>query len=331
MIDFFVSYNRADRLWATGLADWLDQEGFTTILQEQDFVAGSNFVSEMHHAIKASHRFIMVLSPDYLSAKFPEAEWTAVFASDPTNERRTLIPVRVRECRPDGLLKPIVYIDLVQLDEKRARSKFISEIKASLERKRKRALSAPPPLSPENKHGTIAQAAMGKNITQVAGDYHHYQSAPKQKIFITAPEGGVSPEQRKQIQTWIGNLAENTVGMPRDRAFGMWQNRFKNKFRLTKYEELLATQMPDAEAWYRQQMAISTRGLKTKAPDAWRNAHYGAIKQAMAKLGAEKESYYLQLTERLKMRKPFSSLTKLTKRDLDRVYNMVLRDVRELH
>src|SRR5208282_3888716 len=54
MEDFFISYNKADKVWAEGLANWLDQAMFTTILQEQDFVAGSNFVSEMHHALKSA-------------------------------------------------------------------------------------------------------------------------------------------------------------------------------------------------------------------------------------------------------------------------------------
>jgi len=44
--DFFISYNKADVHWATGIGDWLDQAGYSTILQAQDFVAGSNFVSE---------------------------------------------------------------------------------------------------------------------------------------------------------------------------------------------------------------------------------------------------------------------------------------------
>ena len=36
--DFFISYNKADVHWAMGIGDWLDQVGFSTILQAQDFV-----------------------------------------------------------------------------------------------------------------------------------------------------------------------------------------------------------------------------------------------------------------------------------------------------
>lgn len=50
----------------------------------------------------------------------------------------------------------------------------------------------------------------------------------------------------------------------------------------------------------------------------------------MNKMGATKESFYPELARRLRMRKPFSSLKDLTKRDLDRVYGLAKRDAREL-
>jgi len=116
--------------------------------------------------------------------------------------------------------------------------------------------------------------------------------------------------------------------MSRDRAFGMWWKRFKYRFNLTKAEQLLSAQMPEVEAWYRQQSAITKRGWKTKAPDAFRNARYAAIHMAMQQMGVDKIKYYADVSVRLKMKKPFASLTKLTKQDLERVYTMVLRDAR---
>jgi hypothetical protein len=323
MEDFFVSYNKADKAWAEGLANWLDQAMFTTILQEQDFVAGSNFVAEMHHALKSAKRLIMVLSPDYLTAKFPEAEWTAAFASDPT----MLIPVRVRECQPDGLLKPIVYIDLINLPVERAREKFISEIKAALHGKRERRVENPIP-TPRKSSASVNQTITGDGNTQVAGDYHHYEKPTKPKIIVTPPAGAVSPAELKQIQSLIENLVENTLGMSQSAAFGMWRNRFKNHFGLTRSEQLLSAQMPEVAAWHRQQLAILKRGWKTKAPDEWRKARYAAIHMAMEQMGVDKKAYYAQISVRLKMKKPFTSTTKLTKKDLERVYVMVLGDAR---
>ena len=101
----------------------------------------------------------------------------------------------------------------------------------------------------------------------------------------------------------------------------MWRNRFKHRFGLRRSEQLLSAQLPEAEAWYRQQSAVLTRRLKTKAPDTWRKARYTAIHAAMNTMGVEKLTYYAQIAVRLKMRKPFTSLTQLTKVDLERVYS----------
>jgi hypothetical protein len=179
-----------------------------------------------------------------------------------------------------------------------------------------------------NASQSITQVAVGNKNIQVAGDYHHYEKPPIQNIIVTPPEGAVSPAELKQIDTWIENLAENTIDKPRPTAFGMWRNRFKYRFRLTKSEQFLSVQMLDAESWYRQQLAILKRGLKSKDPDAWRKERYAAIHMAMQQMGVDKLIYYAEISIRLKMKKPFTSLTKLTKRDLERVYTMVLRDAR---
>jgi hypothetical protein len=182
----------------------------------------------------------------------------------------------------------------------------------------------------ESNRTVINQTANGErvtqHVTQVAGNY--YANPPKQKNLITPPPGSVSNAELGQIDLWIADLAEKTAGMPRDVAFGMWRNRFKNRFGLRRSEQLLSAQLPLAEAWYRQQLPILKRGLKTKAPDAWRKERYTAIHAAMNAMGVEKLTYYAQAATRLKMKKPFTSLTKLTKVDLDRVYTMVLRDAR---
>ncbi len=128
MKDFFISYNSADKAWAEWIAWQLEANGDTTILQAWDF-SGSNFALEMDRALKNSERTILVLSPDFLTASFTQPEWAAVFVKDPTGEKRLLRPVRVRECKPDGLLAPIDYIDLVGFEEGVAQKKLIDELK----------------------------------------------------------------------------------------------------------------------------------------------------------------------------------------------------------
>src|ERR1051325_8661985 len=115
--DFFVSFTAADRDSAEWIASVLEASGYTTFFQDWDFRPGSNFVLEMHKAAALADHTTPVLSPDYLSALFTQPEWAAALVLDPTGVKRSLIPVRVRPCEPDGLLKPIVYADLVGLKE----------------------------------------------------------------------------------------------------------------------------------------------------------------------------------------------------------------------
>lgn len=174
----------------------------------------------------------------------------------------------------------------------------------------------------------VTQTIIGNHNVTVAGDQNVYQHPPKLRVVVPRREGAISVAQCRTVQKWIKTLAENTTRMARDQAFGMWWTRFKKQFDLNRYEELETTQFDQAKVWYQQQKAILTRGLKMKAPDAWRNARYAAIKRAMNALGTTNSEYYPEIARRLKMRKGFSSLTELTKRDLDRVYAMVSKDAR---
>jgi hypothetical protein len=118
--NFFISYNKADRSWAEWIAWHLEEAGYTTVLQAWDFRPGSNFVVEMQRAASDAERTIAVFSPDYLASSFTQPEWAAAFARDPTSEKGLLLPVRVRECDPQGLLSQVIYVDIVGLPEETA-------------------------------------------------------------------------------------------------------------------------------------------------------------------------------------------------------------------
>jgi hypothetical protein len=61
-----------------------------------------------------------------LASPYASAEWAAAFHEDPTGKERKLVPVRVRECSPDGL-GPIVYADVVGLSEVASRGRRLLE------------------------------------------------------------------------------------------------------------------------------------------------------------------------------------------------------------
>ena len=117
MKDFFISYSKSDRDWAVWIASHLEANGLKTVLQDWDFMPGSNFILRMHQATKDTKRTIAVLSQEYLKSLMSQPEWAATLLTDPTGEQRRLVPVRVKECKPDGLLAAICYIDLVGLSQ----------------------------------------------------------------------------------------------------------------------------------------------------------------------------------------------------------------------
>jgi hypothetical protein len=106
--DFFISYTKADEGWAEWIAWQLEEAEYTTVLQTWDFRPSSNFVLEMQQATLKTERTIAVLSPDYLYAKFTQSEWAAAFRQDPKGENGLLLPIRARECKPEGMLGQIV-------------------------------------------------------------------------------------------------------------------------------------------------------------------------------------------------------------------------------
>lgn len=326
-VDFFVSYSQADRDWAAGIADWLKGAGYGVVLQSQDFVAGTNFISEMNAALLRTKRVIAVLSPDYFAASFPESEWTAAFARDPIGTGRSLIPVRVRECEIPPLLKPLVYIDLVGMAVDSARDRLLSEIRAALAtagtpRPRRTARDNVVPF-PQPSHPAIHQAIRGNGNVQ---SVNVFARPPVIKTVVERREGSLTSEECLQVHAWIEDLAEGMTGMSRRQAYKKWWGHFKSAFHVEKYEALPSAHMGDAEKWYRMQRAMQTRGLKSRAPDVWRRKRIVAIKAAMSARGVAKQAYYPEVARRLRMRKSFASLNDLTKQDLDRVYTMALRD-----
>jgi tetratricopeptide (TPR) repeat protein len=133
-LDFFISHASADRAWAEWIAAELEHVGYSTLVQSWDFRPGADFLHEMQRGAATAERTIAVLSPAYFTSQFGEAEWRAAFGKDPSGEKGLLLPVRVEDCQPPGLLATRVYVDLVGLGEEGARRRLL----AAADRKRPR-------------------------------------------------------------------------------------------------------------------------------------------------------------------------------------------------
>src|SRR3954466_1313231 len=79
--DFFVSFNQADRAWATWIAWVLEANGYTVFFQDWDF--RGSFIEQMHQASMRAERVLVVLSEAYLGSEYARSEAWVALARDP--------------------------------------------------------------------------------------------------------------------------------------------------------------------------------------------------------------------------------------------------------
>ena len=160
--DFFVSFTRADRAWATWVAWALEGAGYSVFFQDWDFKG--NFILEMDKAHAQSRRTIAILSLDYLTSCFAAPEWAAHLAQDAASEHDLLIPVRARPCELEGLLAQIVYVDLLGCNEASARDRLLRRVEGI------RLKPDEPPLFPgEPSHDTVLERPAFPTAAQTGG------------------------------------------------------------------------------------------------------------------------------------------------------------------
>lgn len=236
-VDFFISYNQADRAWAEWIAWQLEASGYSTLLQAWDIRAGNNFVLAMQDAAQRSQRTLAVLSKEYLAAKFTQPEWAAAFALDPTGKERRLLPVRVADCQPDGLLAPIVYIDLVGLAEEPARERFLAQVGDAVGKRRgKPATPSPFPGAP-----AAARAAPGE-FPGLPAELRDFRAT-----CLASADAAVPPLDEASVQQILRHRAR-TLDEYRLARIAEWsQKRYALDKRFTCLT-LLLDQGPDVQA-----------------------------------------------------------------------------------
>jgi hypothetical protein len=129
--DFFVSFNQADRAWATWIAWVLEEAGYSVWFQDWDF--RGNFVEHMNRAHAQAHRTLAVLSDSYFGSDFTLAEWSARFAQDPAAREDRLVPVKVGPLTGESILGPIVYADLTGCEEAEAHRRLLGRVKKAVD------------------------------------------------------------------------------------------------------------------------------------------------------------------------------------------------------
>ncbi len=128
----FISYHESDYEWAHWVASQLEREGYTVFFAGWHVAPGNDFTREMHRALQEARRVVAILSPRYMAdSSFGWMEIAALLARDPDGTRRNVVPVRVEEFQPDGILQSRVYLDLFDKDERAERDALLAGVAES--------------------------------------------------------------------------------------------------------------------------------------------------------------------------------------------------------
>src|SRR3954451_20950744 len=124
--DFFVSFNQADRDWATWIAWVLEANGFAVFFQDWDF--RGSFVEQMDQAHRRTQATIAALSDSYLASGFARSEAWARLAQDPVGRGDRLIPFKVGSITDPGLLGHFAYTDFTDCNEAEAKRRLLARV-----------------------------------------------------------------------------------------------------------------------------------------------------------------------------------------------------------
>jgi tetratricopeptide (TPR) repeat protein len=129
--DFFISFNQADRAWATWIAWVLEEAGYKVLFQDWDF--RGSFLEQMHQASLRSARTLVVLSDHYLRSEFARSEAWAALAGDPVGREDRVVTVKVGPAGDLGLFGHFAFLDLTGEAEATTELLLRERVKKSLD------------------------------------------------------------------------------------------------------------------------------------------------------------------------------------------------------
>lgn len=213
-----------------------------------------------------------------------------------------------------------------------SRSEFKKRFADHLNKKVHEILARTPKKKTAKKRPSIIQKQSGTGNVQLAGDGNTLNlkttSSRTPKIVIAPSPGQLSPSEQRQVAEWIEDLSilmEAVEGKTTKKAMGELWNRLKHQFGVQKYEQIESAEMPDVKQWVLVVRKDLERKAQRRAPKVHESSRITSIKTRMTKMGRSNADYYPEIAARLKMRR-FTSLKDLSPKNLERVYQLVLRD-----
>lgn len=120
--DVFLSHSAKDKPTVRQLANYLRSQGVRVWLDEWEIQPGDLIGLKINQGLEQSRTLLLVMSAHASESEWVTFESQTILFSDPTNQQRRFIPLRLDDAEIKGALKQFAYVDWRQRsDEQSAR------------------------------------------------------------------------------------------------------------------------------------------------------------------------------------------------------------------
>lgn len=155
---FFISFNSADRDKAHWIGWTLKEAAQEVAVHDWELPAGGNAPLWMNQKLAWADRLIVVVSPDYLPARYSPMEWAARIWEDSDGSKGAVIPVIVRPTpNLPPLLRGLNRIDLTNCSEDDARDRLLKGVERPAPPRRKPSFETVAGEAPDASHAGPAE------------------------------------------------------------------------------------------------------------------------------------------------------------------------------
>src|SRR5712692_5562647 len=121
-------YAQADEPWSKWIAHCLTTEKAYEVYRIWEPPTASNEVIELERAIEDATHIVILFSPDFFATQEILPGWSVAVKREQQGPTGIVVPIRIKDCNPRGLLESLVPINLTNIqEEEEARSKLLAD------------------------------------------------------------------------------------------------------------------------------------------------------------------------------------------------------------
>jgi hypothetical protein len=167
----------------------------------------------------------------------------------------------------------------------------------------------------------VKQEIIGNKNIQVTGDYITTQRVVKRVEIKPDYDVHISEFQCKQIHDKVDEIVKMITSDDSEKkksAYPQVWGSIKKRFNVASYRCISKGQFDEVMAWLQKEIASKYRKMLRKSDnDEWRKQYYKSIHARANQLGLNIHDYAMDVLE---LKKPISSLTKLSDTRLKKLY-----------